>query len=317
MNNSKIYKPTDKMRDLIKDNSALILVMGRFGISLGFGDKSVREACRLHNVDENTFLQVANFCSGNEFRYEDVSLPSLINYLKQAHEYFLDFNLPNIRRKLIEAIDCSGGNDIAMLIVRFYDEYAQEISRHVEHENNTVFVYVERLLNGFLDKTYTISKFEGKHAPIGYKLKELKEIIIQYYPKKNSYLLNEVLLNIMLCEEDLSQHCKIEDELFIPAVKLAEYQLKQSDKVIYVNNNSFGQQEKEHLEHLSDREKEILILIAKGCSNKDIANQLFLSVHTVTTHRKNISSKLQIHTTAGLIIYAIANKLVNIKDIQK
>ena len=52
-------------------------------------------------------------------------------------------------------------------------------------------------------------------------------------------------------------------------------------------------------------------------NNKEIANYLFLSVHTVTTHRRNISNKLQIHTTAGLIIYAIANKLVDINDIQK
>jgi len=51
-------------------------------------------------------------------------------------------------------------------------------------------------------------------------------------------------------------------------------------------------------------------------SNKEIAEELYLSVHTVTTHRLNISNKLQIHTTAGLTIYAIANKLVNIEEIQ-
>ena len=99
------YKPTDKMRDLVKDNSALILVMGRFGISLGFGDKSVRDVCRTHNVNENTFLEVVNFVSDRDYNFEAVSLPSIIGYLKQAHDYFLDFNLPNIRRKLIEAID--------------------------------------------------------------------------------------------------------------------------------------------------------------------------------------------------------------------
>jgi regulator of cell morphogenesis and NO signaling len=51
MDDSMSYKLTDKMRDLVKDNSALILVMGRFGISLGFGDKSVREVCRMHHVN--------------------------------------------------------------------------------------------------------------------------------------------------------------------------------------------------------------------------------------------------------------------------
>ena len=57
--------------------------------------------------------------------------------------------------------------------------------------------------------------------------------------------------------------------------------------------------------------------VAKGLSNKEIADSLFLSVHTVATHRRNISGKLQIHSTAGLIIYAIANKLVSLQDIRE
>ena len=127
MNSSNRYKPTDKMRNLVKANSSLILVMGRFGISLGFGDKSVREICRLHNVNEDTFLEVVNFVSGKTYNFESISLPSLIGYLKKAHEYYLDFNLPNLRRKLIEAIDCSGKDELAMLILRYYDEYVAEV----------------------------------------------------------------------------------------------------------------------------------------------------------------------------------------------
>lgn len=311
------YKPTDKMRELVKDNSSLILVMGRFGISLGFGDKSVREVCTIHNVDERTFTEVANFCSGREYRFEVISLQALIEYLKQAHEYYLEFNLPNIRRKLIEALDCSGANDIAMLIVRFYDEYVSEVRRHMEHENKVVFVYVEQLLSGFLNKSYTISTFEGKHAPIGDKLKELKDIIIQYYPEKNNYLLNEVLLNIILCEGDLTQHCRIEDKLFVPAVKALESQLKKSGEILYIEDVQSDSLEKEKLEGLSEREKDVLIYIAKGLSNKEIADSLCLSVHTVATHRRNISNKLQIHTSVGLAIYAIANNLVDLQDVQK
>lgn len=65
-----------------------------------------------------------------------------------------------------------------------------------------------------------------------------------------------------------------------------------------------------------EREKDIVRCIAKGMSNKEIADKLFLSVHTVATHRRNISNKLQIHTAVGLTIYAISNKLVNIEEIQ-
>lgn len=69
-------------------------------------------------------------------------------------------------------------------------------------------------------------------------------------------------------------------------------------------------------ETLTDREKEVVICIVKGMTNKEIADHLFLSVHTVNTHRKNITKKLQIHSASGLTIYAIVNKLVDINEIQ-
>lgn len=317
MNDSKSYQPGDKMRDLVRNDSALILIMGRFDISLGFGDKSVREVCRAHNVDEKTFLAVVNYVTGRDCRFEEVSLPTLIRYLKQSHEYFLDFNLPGIRRKLIEAIDCSGSNDIAMLIIRFYDEYVMAVRKHMEYENDVVFSYVEQLSSGHLQRNYTISEFASKHTPIGDKLKELKDVIIRCYPEKNNYLLNAALLEIISCEQDLTSHCLIEDKLFVPAVKFIEQQLKKKGDTVYVDktgNDALDKRDK--LETLSDREKDIIACVTKGMSNKEIADALYLSVHTVTTHRRNISNKLQIHTTAGLTIYAIANKLVNIEEIQ-
>ncbi len=67
--------------------------------------------------------------------------------------------------------------------------------------------------------------------------------------------------------------------------------------------------------NLSIREKEILTCVVKGQTNKEIAESLFLSTHTVITHRRNIARKLEIHSTAGLTIYAIVNKLVELDDI--
>ncbi len=67
---------------------------------------------------------------------------------------------------------------------------------------------------------------------------------------------------------------------------------------------------------LSCREKEIVTCVVKGMTNKEIADTLFLSAHTVITHRRNIARKLQIHSPAGLTIYAIVNKLVELHDIK-
>ncbi len=67
---------------------------------------------------------------------------------------------------------------------------------------------------------------------------------------------------------------------------------------------------------LSSREKEIVVCVVKGMTNREIADHLFLSTHTVITHRRNIARKLQIHSPSGLTIYAIVNKLVELGDIQ-
>jgi DNA-binding NarL/FixJ family response regulator len=77
------------------------------------------------------------------------------------------------------------------------------------------------------------------------------------------------------------------------------------------------QQNDDGQEALSQREKEIVSCVVKGLTNKEIAEQLFLSVHTVITHRKNISKKLQIHSVSGLTIYAIVNKLVELSEIKQ
>lgn len=69
-------------------------------------------------------------------------------------------------------------------------------------------------------------------------------------------------------------------------------------------------------EPLSEREKEIVVCVVQGLTNKQIADKLFLSTHTVNTHRRNISAKLNIHSTAGLAIYAIVNKLVELSDVK-
>lgn len=69
-------------------------------------------------------------------------------------------------------------------------------------------------------------------------------------------------------------------------------------------------------EDLSDREKEILVSVVKGLSNKEIAEFHNISIHTVITHRRNIARKLNIHSISGLTIYAIINKLVDITDIK-
>lgn len=70
-------------------------------------------------------------------------------------------------------------------------------------------------------------------------------------------------------------------------------------------------------QHLSARELTILKKVALGLTNQEIADELFLSIHTVMTHRKNITKKLGIKTVSGLTVYALMNKLVVMQEIEK
>ena len=133
------YRATDPISDLISDDYRMLQVISRFGLTLGFGDQSVVAACKACGVDVSTFLAVVNFIKAGEHvrignLVEDVNVKSLMQYLKNSHSYFVEFRLPAIRRKLIEAIDCTN-NQIAFLILKFYDEYASEVGRHMEYEN--------------------------------------------------------------------------------------------------------------------------------------------------------------------------------------
>jgi DNA-binding NarL/FixJ family response regulator len=68
---------------------------------------------------------------------------------------------------------------------------------------------------------------------------------------------------------------------------------------------------------LSKRENEILKNLALGLTNQEIADKLFLSIHTVMTHRKKITRKLGIKTVSGLTVYALMNKLVDIREVER
>ncbi len=302
------------MCDVICDEPSLLQMISRFGIPLGVGDQTVSQVCEAHGVDTATFLSVANFirrgARGAADSIEKVSVECLTNYLKQAHTYFLDFQLPNIRRKLLEALDCSQTGKVSYLILKFYDDYMAEVRKHMQHENRKVFGYVEQLLQGRRTGEYTISQFARGHNSIDVKLQELKNIIIKYYaPTEQAELLNNVLFDIFTCERDLRIHCQVEDDIFVPAVAILE------EKVgIQEDNNDNDAKRTE--DALSDREREIVHAVVCGLSNKQIAETLYISLNTVLTHRKNIARKLNIHSVAGLTIYAIVNKIVNIEELQ-
>lgn len=298
-----MYKPTDKMSELMgagakhagTDNQVLQLIH-RFGVPLGVGDKTIVKVCEETNIDCTTLLAIVNFAINREYtNNNDIHIPTLRQYLENAHNYFMHFQLPRIRQMLLEAINLAGtDNKIPLLIIRFYDEYVEEIRAHIQHENEFAFEH---------------HPTDDQH--IAAKAIELKNLIIKYYPhndktstqaQEQERLLYAVLHDLYHFENELALHCAIEDEIMLPAIAKAENN-KQTTAI---------NEQKTEIGELSNREKDVLVQIVNGLSNKEIADKLCLSTHTVMSHRKNIARKLNIHSTAGLTIYAIVNGIVEI-----
>lgn len=312
-----MYEASDKMISLIRDNYNLLQSLGSFGISLGFGDKTVKQVCDDQNVDTNTFLAVVNFTINGYREMDDVSrlsVPTLLQYLKASHDYFIGFQLPFIRKELVDALD--ENDNLARLILKLYDEYSRSVTQHMKYEEKTVFPYVESLIAGKPMANYAIDMYSKHHGQESSKLRELKSIIIKYFPGdclRNNQL-SATLYDIYNNEEWLALHAEVEDNIFIPAIKFLEEKSRQSD--VSAKISSMIGKNQEGADALGEREKDVIVALVQGMSNKEIAEHLCISVNTVITHRRNIARKLQIHSPAGLTIYAIVNNLIDISAVK-
>lgn len=296
-----MYKSTDKICDLMSHEEDAIQIISRFGLEMGVGEQTIEQVCEAHGVHTPTFLAVVNYKVFHQRAIpKDIDVPTLQQYLQNAHTYFLDFRLPRLRRALIEAIILADPTTkIPGLILRCYDEFAEEIRIHIEHENEGLF-----------------DEHEHDDQRITDKLTEIKNLIIKYYPSTNdqrpttndqlpiTYLLISVMSDLWHTQQDFEDHCAIEDDILRPALT------KNYNRKSTIDNR------KNETEELSEREKDVLVQVVRGLSNKEIADVLCISTHTVISHRKNIARKLNIHSTAGLTIYAIVNKLVDINTLE-
>ena len=299
------YTVNDKMSLFLQNEHEAIQLINRFHLPLGVGEKTIQQVCKEEGIDAHTFVRMANYISTCSARIchdltrseiwqkcdsathkQPTDIATVMRYIKNGHTYFLDFQLPRIRQELISALGpILATNKVAVLIIRFYDEYVDEIRTHIEHENQNAF---------------HLHKSDDRH--IADKLSELKNLIIKFYPGKAGKELFTALHDISEIEEELKIHCAIEEDLLIPALGK--------------DNRAAADRHKEPAEdgdeELSTREKEVLREVVNGLSNKEIADKLNISTHTVISHRKNITRKLDIHSVAGLTIYALVNGLVEL-----
>ncbi|MBP5366686.1 MAG: hemerythrin domain-containing protein [Bacteroidales bacterium] len=219
------YTENHKLVDIIKDHYPLLPIISRFGIPSGFGDKTVRLVCKERDIDCPTFLAVLNYVANGDMRgVGQVSVRAMVKFLRSSHEYYKTFYFSYLRERLKNAINYNTDNKLSVLIIKFFDSYTAEVIHHLQYEDDVMFKYVDALTDGRRPAVpFDRLRHERQHADIDSTLSELINVIIKYYSdagKANE--LNAVLFDIFSCDDDLKTHCRIEDNLFIPAVTILE-----------------------------------------------------------------------------------------------
>lgn len=212
-----------KLVELIHINYRLLLVLPRFGIKLGFGDGTIDEVCQRNGVSVSLFLLVCNLYTFEGYLPDEEELFSftvddLMLYLQRSHQYYLEERIPAIRVQLLEITHCCVLK-YGDVLERFFDDYWQELAKHLDYEERVVFPYIHDLVCGPRNTGYTIEQFEKNHSNIEDKLNDLKNIIIKYLPDSyDSAHRNDILFGLFLLEDDLNKHTLVEEKVLIPLV---------------------------------------------------------------------------------------------------
>ena len=217
------YTPSDLMASLICDNFTMLIVMNRFGIPIGFSEKTIEEVCRENNVHTTTFLAVVNLLlrqNDNSYKpsLEGVSAEALVAFLHREHDYYKNERIPRLRKKLLSVL---GDDTISNLIVRYFNDYVLQIMEHFRYEEEVLFLYVLCLARGEEPDDHTVERYIKRHDHIDEPLTEFKNVIIKYYSHSSDEII-AVIYHLLSCANDLQLHNMIEDRLLVPLAQILE-----------------------------------------------------------------------------------------------
>lgn len=233
-----------KLAELLVRNHHLLSIINRFGIKLGFGEKTIAQICENHSINVDFFLEIVN--SFNDPNYlpkremQKFKLSLIIDYLRKTHRFYLDRKIPEIEALIedMEAHSLPEHNRTIALIRKFYHEYRDELIRHIGHEENKVYPYILKLEEIYLAEqtageakqfveTYSIEQYLSEHDDISDALVDLKSLLIKYLPpQQNERLCYKILAQLDHLEQDIIDHSLLEDRVLVPRVQKMEEMVK-------------------------------------------------------------------------------------------
>ena len=304
-----------KVARLVEANYRLLGVLARVGIDGSFGEKTVSEVCIQSGLDPDTVILLCEVYTFPNFkptmdRLRRCHVGDILRYLHQSHDYYLNRAIIAMEAAVTKLLEpCQKKQQD--VVWNFFRGYKVELKNHFGFEEEEVIPYVQGLIIGQSRPGFSIDRFEENHSNIDEKLSDFKNLVMKSLPAAcDGEARVNLLVRIFALQEDLKCHTYIEDHVLVPMVRLLENPQRFRDRA-----RGLDEEPEQRLE-LSDREKEILVSVAQGLLNKEIADKHNISINTVITHRKNITRKTGIRTVPGLTVYAILNDLIDINSIE-
>lgn len=276
------------MAELLEKNPSLLGVFTRMGFSFGYGDATVADVCQAAETDPETFLLICRVYSQEADRpspeeLETADLSVIVKYLSLSHSYYMDVALKDLAASLGRMIvPC--GDETQRIIWKFFSDFKEELKKHFAYEEEYIFPHVGTPEAGISDED---------HSGVEETLEDLKSLVMSHLPADaDQQEAFKVLSSINSLQDDIGKHILLEETAL---------------------EGRRGNKPEDNT--LTAREQEILVCVAKGMINKEIADLLNISIHTVITHRKNITQKTGIKTVAGLTVYALLNHLLEVPSV--
>ena len=228
--NRAIFSEDMKIIELIDVDYGLLSILLRLDIQLPFGDISIEEMCRRYDMSSTLFLMICRMYACPDYEPDTGALTAadlshLVRYLRSSHRYYLDTIVPRIGRGVDDVLLACDRMQ-AEVLRKFYNDYCDEIRRHLQYEESRMFPYVERLARGDVGADVRMSEYMENHTDICDKIDDIKSIILKYLPESCTTRQRcDLLLDIFSLRDDLDKHTLIESRILAPVVMAEERRL--------------------------------------------------------------------------------------------
>ncbi len=181
-----IFDKNTKIADAVLQNPFLITITERFGMSLGFKEKTIEEVCTENDVNTEVLFLIASLHQNSEdeqiIDLHDQDIEQILKYLKKSHEYYTQEALPKISKQI--KLLTGEHNDLSLVMVeKFFEQYISEVKTHLSYEEKNVYPYALRLIQKKAKPSdYSITEYKNNHDDIETKLDDLKNLLIRHLP---------------------------------------------------------------------------------------------------------------------------------------